>query len=328
MKNLSKCLFAIIFVLLWINQLYADSAGRAGAYLKMGVGARALGMGSAFTAVADDATAAFWNPAGLALLNKNQASFMHANLTLDRKYNFVNYAHILKNKNQNKTGVLALSHIRFGIDGIPETRLATGRTDGIPYNPNDNLPATNPDGTYTPGKNVYIFGYFDNIETSTFCSYAQKINDKWLGGINLKYLKQELFTNSADSFGLDIGLLYLISDKTKLGISVRDIKESLKWDTDTGHKDKIPITTTVGIAHKPKNNLILAFDINKVEDLAAKLRAGVEWWIRDFAAVRIGSQAGDFTLGSSFKFNDWQFDYSYVDEVLGEAHRISASKSF
>ena len=102
----------------------ADGAGQAGAYLKMGVGARALGMGSAFTAVANDSTAAFWNPAGLAKLKRSEGSFMHANLTLDREYNFFNYAHVLNDKKTGESkGVVALSHIRFGVDGIPETRV-------------------------------------------------------------------------------------------------------------------------------------------------------------------------------------------------------------
>ncbi|RCK80282.1 MAG: hypothetical protein OZSIB_3464 [Candidatus Ozemobacter sibiricus] len=328
MKTTLKLLLPIILCGLVATPIQADSAGRAGAYLKMGVGARALGMGSAFTAVADDATAAFWNPAGLALLKKHEASFMHANLTLDRKYNFFNYAHLLKDKQGKTKAVVALSHIRFGIDGIPETRLATGRTDGVPFDPADNLPATDPGGTYTPGRNVYIFSYFDDTETSTFGTYAKQLSDRWYGGLNIKSLRQDLFTNSADSWGLDLGFLYKVSDRTMAGLSLRDLGEKLTWDTPSGHSDRIPVTTTVGLSHKPNDRLTLAADINKVQDMNAKFRLGAEWWMKDFAALRLGSQAGDLTLGASFKVETWRFDYSYVDETLGEAHRISASKQF
>ena len=80
MKKVFKSIFLLALSIGTIGTAFAESAGQAGAYLKMGVGARALGMGSAFTAVADDSTASFWNPAGLAKMKKPEASFMHANL--------------------------------------------------------------------------------------------------------------------------------------------------------------------------------------------------------------------------------------------------------
>ncbi|OIP28322.1 hypothetical protein AUK22_04320 [bacterium CG2_30_54_10] len=327
MKTILKLLLPIALCVTVLSPAHAESAGRAGAYLKMGIGARALGMGSAFTAVADDSTAAFWNPAGLATLDKPEASFMHANLTLDRKYNFFNYAHILRGKEGKKKGVVALSYIRFGVDGIPETRLATGNTSG-PFVPADGLPATNPGGTYTAGKNVYIFSYFDDTETSTFGTYARRLNERWYGGVNVKSLRQDLFTNSANSWGFDLGFLYKATPKATFGLSIRDLGETLTWDTASGHSDRVPVTTTAGVGYKPRSNVTLAADINKVTDMTAKFRAGAEWWIKDFAALRLGSQAGDLTLGASFKVETWRFDYSYVDETLGEAHRISASKQF
>ena len=326
MKKLSVVILLIALVAGSTGTAAADAAGRAGAFLKMGVGARALGMGSAFTAVADDSTAAFWNPAGLVLLERHEAAFMHANLTLDRKYNFFNYAHVLKDSEGNKGGVVALSHIRFGVDGIPETRLATGRTDGAPFVGDE--PATRPDGTYTPGQNVYIFSYFDNTETSTFGTYARKLSEKFYGGVNLKRINQSLFTNSADAWGLDLGFMYISNERSRFGLSIRDIGKSLKWDTPSGRSDKVPVTTSVGYAYMPREKFTLAIDVSKVQDMDAKFRAGAEMWLNKYAALRVGTQAGEMTLGASFKLDTWQFDYSYVDETLGEAHRLSAIKRF
>jgi long-subunit fatty acid transport protein len=326
MKKVLKTLFLVALSVGTMSTAFAESAGRAGAYLKMGVGARALGMGSAFTALADDSTAAFWNPAGLARLKSAEASFMHADLTMDREYNFFNYAHPLKGKDGKDNGVVALSHIRFGVDGLPETKLATSRTDGLALTGNE--PATSANGSYTPGQPVYIFGYFDDSEKSTFGSYARKLGDRWYGGINLKYLSQDLYTNSADSFGFDLGFLYEANEKTTLGLSIRDIGESLDWDTASGHSDRVPTTLTLGVAYQAKKDLMLAADINKVEDLDAKLFAGAEWWLQEYAALRLGTHDGDLTLGASFKLDTWRFDYSYADETLGDAHRISASKKF
>ena len=290
----------------------AESAGQAGAYLKMGVGARALGMGSAFTAVANDSTAAFWNPAGLAKLKKHEASFMHANLTDDRDYNFFNYAHVLKGKDGKSNGTLALSHINFGIDGIPETR----------EDPATGNPVLDANG------NVRIFSYFEDTETNTFISYGKAVTDKFYAGLNLKYLKQKLFTNKADTMGLDFGLMYDWNEKTTVGLSVRDIGESMDWNTNAGTKDDVPVTTTLGIAHQCNDKLLVAADLNKVDDMDVKFFCGAEYQIHDNVTLRVGSHDSDLTLGASFKLDTWRFDYSYADETLGDAHRISASKTF
>ena len=275
----------------------------------MGVGARALGMGSAFTAVANDSTAAFWNPAGLAKLKKHEASFMHANLTDDRDYNFFNYAHVLNGKDGKSNGTLALSHINFGIDGIPETR-----------EDNNGNPELDPNG------NVKIYSYFEDKETNTFISYGRAVTDKFYAGLNLKYLKHSLFNKKADTMGLDFGFMYDYSDKTTLGLSIRDLGESMDWNT--GHKDDVPVTTTFGVAHQCNDKLLVAADLNKVKDMDVKFFCGAEYQIHDNVSLRVGSHDSDLTLGASFKLDTWRFDYSYADETLGDAHRISASKSF
>ncbi len=294
----------------------AESAGQAGAYLKMGVGARALGMGSAFTAVSDDSTAAFWNPAGLAKLKKREASFMHANLTDDRDYNFFTYSHLLSGKDGKSNGTLALSHISFGIDGIPETREhlnpATGQMD----------PDLDANG------NVIIYSYFEDKETNTFISYGKEITDKFYAGVNFKYLKHKLFTNKADAMGLDFGFMYDWNDKTTLGLSIRDLGESLDWNTESGTKDDVPVTTTFGVAHQCNDKLLVAADLNKVKDMDVKFFCGAEYKIQENVILRVGSHDSDLTLGASFKLDTWRFDYSYSDETLGDAHRISASKTF
>jgi long-subunit fatty acid transport protein len=314
MKKVVKALLIAALGIGAIAPTYAaESAGQAGAYLKMGVGARALGMGSAFTAVANDSTAAFWNPAGLAKLKKHEASFMHANLTDDREYNFFNYAHVLNGKDGKSNGTVALSHIRFGIDGIPETK-EDPNNPGQPWLDDNN--------------NVRIFGYFEDTETNTFISYGKAVTDKFYAGLNLKYLKHSLYDKKADAMGLDFGFMYDWNDKTTVGLSVRDLGESMDWNTDTGTKDDVPVTTTLGVAHQCNDKLLIAADLNKVEDMDVKFFCGAEYQIHDNVILRVGSHDSDLTLGASFKLDTWRFDYSYADETLGDAHRISASKTF
>jgi long-subunit fatty acid transport protein len=85
----------ILFVI-WILSFncFAVDTGQAGldiAVLKAGVGARALGMGSAFTAVADNADAPFWNPAGLSRIKDNEITAMQTKLSTDADHYYVSY---------------------------------------------------------------------------------------------------------------------------------------------------------------------------------------------------------------------------------------------
>lgn len=310
-KVVKTLLLAVLGVGTIVPAFASDGAGQAGAYLKMGVGARALGMGGAFTAVADDSTAAFWNPAGLARLRKSEASFMHANLSDDRDFDFINYAHKLKSNSGKDNGTLALSYMAFGIDDIPETR-------------------ENPDGTpvLDSNGNVKVFGNFKDKESNLFVSYGRAVNDKLYAGLNLKYLKHKLYSNKADTMGFDLGFLYEVNEKTSLGLSIRDMAESMDWDTGTGTKDDVPLTTTFGVAHRFNDKFLVAADLNKVKDMSCKLFCGAEYQIHENVSLRVGSHDKDLTLGASFKLDTWRFDYSYADETLGDAHRISCSKTF
>ena len=102
----------------------AEKGNYVAEFLNHGVGARALGMGSVFVSIADDATAAYWNPAGLTQVGKHAFSMMYSDTfgsgqgAFLRKglvqYSFVNYIQQVVD-----IGVLGVSWIRLGIDQIP-----------------------------------------------------------------------------------------------------------------------------------------------------------------------------------------------------------------
>ena len=73
-------------------KIYPAAGSTSAAFLKIGVGARAIGMAGAFTAVADDPYAIYWNPAGLSLLSGSQASFTHNDYFQDLKQDFMTYS--------------------------------------------------------------------------------------------------------------------------------------------------------------------------------------------------------------------------------------------
>ena len=120
MKILTK-----IFILLFLLALKGYGSGfefakYAGEFLATGVGARPLGMGGAFVALAEDGTAGYWNPAGLAFLNYPQIVLMHS----ERFKGEVNYDYVSFSFPYRKNRSLGFSLIRLGIDNIADTRNA------------------------------------------------------------------------------------------------------------------------------------------------------------------------------------------------------------
>ena len=83
----------ILFLLCFFNHVIYAEDRYAGDFLSLGVGARPLGMGGSFSAISDDSTAAYWNPAGLGGLHRSEITFMRSTINDLDSYSFVNYIH-------------------------------------------------------------------------------------------------------------------------------------------------------------------------------------------------------------------------------------------
>ncbi|MGB9594891.1 MAG: UPF0164 family protein, partial [Candidatus Poribacteria bacterium] len=118
--KISVVLIIITLSILCYPFVAEGSEKYAGEFLSIGTGARALGMGGSFVAVADDGTSAYWNPAGLGGLNQTELIFMHTSMFGLDKYDYVNITQPTR-----KSSALALSWIRLGIGDIPMTQLST-----------------------------------------------------------------------------------------------------------------------------------------------------------------------------------------------------------
>lgn len=282
-----------------MGSVYAESgqAGAAGAYLRMGTGARALGMGGAYVAICDDAYATYWNPAGLTQIRDHQVGSMYAIMTLGRKYNFLNYTQGL-----GKDWGLGISLVNFGIAEIEE-RDAQGN----------------------------LIGEFEDSQNAYYFSLAKSLKESLSLGINIKYLTHELLDNKATGFGLDAGILFKLTKTLSLGFVLQDIGSKIKWDTPSGHEDKFPLNIRGGAALKLlKDKLILATDLEKNETQSVKFHAGAEYWITKTFAVRAGYDDHELTAGASFKTPHFRFDYAFCANKLqeGNTHRISVLFSF
>ena len=169
-------------------------------FLTLGVGARSLGMAGAQVAVTNDVTSAYWNPAGLTLIeHKYQASLMHAAYFAG----IANYDYAGFTMPVDSLSRLAVSIIRFAIDDIPDTRFLYDASGAINYN------------------NIRFFSAADYAMLFSFARRLPSLKNLRLGG-NVKVIHR-LVGDFAYSwgFGVDAGAL-LILGKWKLGASYRD----------------------------------------------------------------------------------------------------------
>jgi hypothetical protein len=222
---MKKCfLLIIVFVAFNFCSVKAQIARKySNEFLSIGVGARGLAMSSSVTSSVDDATSAFWNPAGLAQIKNNfQVSFMHAEYFAGiAKLDYGTVAIPLKDQKR----VIGISMIRFAVDDIPNT-LDLFEADGsINY---DNIKS------FSVGDYAFLF------------SYAQKTPVPGLsfgGNFKLIYRRAGEFAN-AWGFGLDAGLQYHVK-KLKLGLMVRDATSTFNaWSFNFSDDEKKVLAIT------------------------------------------------------------------------------------
>src|SRR5713101_3400219 len=213
-------------------QAGASSAKYAGEFIAIGVGGRALGLGGAYAALANDVTAGYWNPAGLSHLNYPQIALMHD----ERFGSLVNYDYGAIAIPMNTTTTLGLSVIRLGVDGIPDTR------NGAWVDQNNNgLPEAN-EIDYSK------ITYFNAADWALYFTYSKRLDENFSYGANLKVIRRELGEASATGIGFDIGAQYRVTDDLVLGTNFQDITTTLvAWNTGTN--ELISPTLKVGSAY-------------------------------------------------------------------------------
>ena len=169
--------FILIIILLLPGAVFAGSFSKVGTaaaqFLKIGVGARAMAMGGSFTAIANDVSTIYWNPAGIANLDQTSIGFTHSEWFADISHDFAGI-------------VLPISSSDFL--AVHATMLNTSEQEVTTV--------SNPDGTGI---------YYDVRDLAIGLTYSRQLTDRFSVGLTGKYVLQTLYNVQASSFTLDVG---------------------------------------------------------------------------------------------------------------------------
>ena len=296
MEVFMKKLFVIFILALSLGAglFAAGDYGGPGEFLSWGAGARSMGLGRAFTGLADDPSAVIYNPAGLAQQNPLQISLQHVILFYDTMYDFAAVTYPLSG-----VGTFAGSYVRLGSTG---------------YDSRDSLWGTT--------------GNFGVVSQAFLLSYARDITSWLAAGLNFKLINQSVFEKSAIGYGADLGLMYTPHEMINVGLSVMNIvPPSLKLDATA---ESFPILLKLGVAVKFLGDRIIpVIDFEKsFSDKDFKFRLGLEAYPIQDLALRVGLDETEITFGAGYFYKPVRVDYSLSTQELGLTHRASITLAF
>ena len=306
MKNLRMHGLLLLVITLLSAQAFAlsDDGGLRSVF-SLGAGNRALGMGGAYTAVADDAGAALWNPAGLATLQRREISASHTDLFgmgFSEQYLSIALPHW-------RWGNTSLTMRFFGTDGIEE------RDD----------------------RNVLLGSDLQDSETELLLAHAREVRPGFLVGGGVKLQQHSLAGYSGSGFGVDAGLLLnpLVlasgvgetSSGWTIGLAARNLVEpKVQLDLESV-PDPRSLRFGSAWARQLSGSLdgLIAFSFEKTTGMDTRLHLGMESTYDDMLALRVGSLAGALTAGFGLRWHDIVVDFAYEDHQLGGVKRLGIS---
>ncbi len=309
----------LLFLILVLAYSPVNATKYAGEFLNLGVGGRALALGGAFVAVSDDATAVYWNPAGLSRLSSQELFFMHAETFGSLlNHDFIGWAIPMQSRFQSYT--FGVSLMRLGGGDIKVTEL-----------PDPNNPISSANRPYVKKE----AGHADYLLTFSF---AKKTSPRFSFGGNAKFIYRHIVDNSAFGLGIDLGVLWSPKDYLSLGANLKDAVSTL-LSYDNGTKETISPSLRTGFSlHRGYRDFLflftteaeLNFEGRKYSaqywqgDISADMHYGWEAVYLERVSARLGFDRGNFTAGGGLSFKRFSVDLAFLHhEELDNSYRVS-----
>ncbi|MFQ5905443.1 MAG: PorV/PorQ family protein [bacterium] len=297
--------FLIFSVLLFLlpfslsaEEIY-EGAGTAGmVFLKIGVGARGSGLAGAYSAVADNSMAIFWNPAGLVNVEGTDISFAHSEYVENTRYEIVSFAL------ETEIGSFGLGAGALYSDDL-ELREKPGEPEGY-------------------------FRYSDYLLS---LSYARRMSPESDIGVTVKALQERIYIYTASGFAFDFGATFRPEGLKNVVFSgaIQNLGPKLKYREETF---RLPLTVKVGAAYMVPTSLVdgnwlLSVEGSKPIDAGYIYSGGIEYTHKSGLGMRAGYKHGhdmeSYSAGAGFAIGNMRLDYSYVPwrYDFGPQHWIS-----
>ena len=209
----ARVFLGVLLLAVFASPAHGQRIAKYGAdFLAGGVDGRALGMGGAYVAHADEVSAGYWNPAGLSHLTYPQISYMH----VERFAGAVSFDYGAVAFPVNERSTLGVSLFRSGVNDIVNTLNA--------WDPVRNQPKPNFESLITT---------FSAADWALFVHYSRRVNDRLTVGLSFKGIRRTIGA-FADAWGysVDVGAQYR-SGPYRLGLTVQDLSTMLQsWSVN------------------------------------------------------------------------------------------------
>ena len=290
-------LLSAVLLLLVSSELSAQAGSTGLAFLKLGVGGRALGMGEAYTAIANDPAATYYNPAALSLSDASQFLLMHKQWIQDTRTEFF-------------AAKTTLDRFTLGVS------LNATSVDNIEIRD-------------VPGPPI---GTFNAHNAAIGASGAYRINPELSVGATVKYLYEKILVDEATGYGVDLGATYLTPWDIRLGLAASNLGSMSKLVLESS---KLPTAVRIGAGYEtPVESIdgILSASADAVSytgEGTTHLHVGAELDYKHTFAVRAGYQTGyeakGFSAGVGIVYDLLRLDYAFVPfgYDLGTTHTFS-----
>ena len=263
LKKSKLFIFACLLILLSME----SNADVGANFQNFGAGARSMGMGRCGVGLADDASAPYYNPAGLTQLKPQEVLFMHSALFAGTSFDYISY-------------VLPTSRsVSFALS------LMQVRTGGIENRDENNV----------------LLNEFSEAETSGMLSYSVNLIYFLSFGINYKILHHSIAHWSSIGQSFDIGFLFFPERSFSAGFTFNNLlKPSFTFISEA---EEYPLCFKAGVNCKTlDNNLIFVSDLSWQENCKLQLNAGLEYKINNLLRLRLGADYNYFSYGVGFSF--------------------------
>ncbi|MFA5139709.1 MAG: hypothetical protein WC728_10795 [Elusimicrobiota bacterium] len=281
-------------------------AGHAGSFLRQEADARGAAMAGAVTAVADDSTALYWNPAGLSRLLKPEVQGTHITLFQDTQFDFA-------------SGALATRWGTFAA-GILRQNSGDFERRATPFD----------QGTsFSISQTAFMGGWGMALPLPFKPAWVSR--DRPLEvGVSVKNVRETIDTYSASGSGADLGFGFRPSSSIFLGAAIQNV-----WApelTFVRRPVSYPRTLDVSPAYLLRLSdelaALLAVRVSKTDGRGIVPSGGAELSYRDFACLRVGDGEKGVSTGFGLRLGNSSFDYAVLMHELGLSHIFSFTQRF